>query len=153
MRDNLTFRQAGAEDARQTETLPVAAHLLLSGIHNQLDPCFLPVKDSEVVAMASRERHGQPGLLGSVAVQDEQRATGRGQALVQGMAWQADGDGVESLVLLTNTAEHSIPRFGFMRIPRHELPQNVFASQELQGACPVSAVVMQLPFRQGPNVS
>ena len=153
MRDNLTFKQAGEEDAPQIEALLSGAHLPLAGIHDHLHRCLLAVQASEVVAMASTERHAQHGLLRSVAVRDDQRGTGLGQALVQEMIRQAGEEGLESLVLLTTTAEHFFPRFGFIRISRDDLPQSVFASQELQGACPASAVVMQLPLRQGPNVS
>jgi amino-acid N-acetyltransferase len=48
-----------------------------------------------------------------------------------------------ALYLLTTTAEHFFPRFGFERITRDEVPASVQTSIEFRGACPASAIVMR----------
>ncbi|MBV9947898.1 MAG: GNAT family N-acetyltransferase, partial [Myxococcales bacterium] len=45
--------------------------------------------------------------------------------------------------LLTTTADSFFPRFGFQHIAREDVPPELRASRELQGACPASAIVME----------
>jgi amino-acid N-acetyltransferase len=51
-------------------------------------------------------------------------------------------EGVETLVLLTDTAETYFRRLGFRAVPRTGLPEAVMASAEFRGACPASATAM-----------
>ncbi len=47
------------------------------------------------------------------------------------------------MFLLTETAAHFFPRFGFRAISRGEVPESVRASLEFTTACPKSALVME----------
>jgi amino-acid N-acetyltransferase len=51
--------------------------------------------------------------------------------------------GIQDVYLLTTTAEHYFPRFGFSCVSREEVGAEVRASVEFQEACPSSAVVMR----------
>jgi amino-acid N-acetyltransferase len=51
--------------------------------------------------------------------------------------------GIEDVFLLTSTAEHYFPRFGFSCVGREVVTEGVQGSVEFQGACPASAVVMR----------
>ena len=92
----------------------------------------------------SLEYYGCYGLLRSVAVAEAERGKGIGIQLVESMLQQAKQTGIKRLVLLTQTAKDFFPRFGFRQISRADAPQSVTSSVEFQGACPVSATVMQL---------
>jgi amino-acid N-acetyltransferase len=56
---------------------------------------------------------------------------------------------VREIYLLTTTAEHFFPRFGFARIPRADVAPTVRASEEFRGACPDSAIAMRRVTKGG----
>lgn len=146
------FRRATAADLPGIETLLTGAGLPLDGLQAHLPGFVLAEQDGAVLGVAGMEQHGPHGLLRSVAVREDQRGQGVGQALTSEMIRRAREAHLESLVLLTTTAEGFFPKFGFRRITREALPPSVFASPQLQGLCPASAGVMQLPLKtRGPE--
>ena len=54
----------------------------------------------------------------------------------------AEGRGLRALYLLTMTAEHYFPRFGFERIERSSIPRDIADTVEFKSACPATAVAM-----------
>ena len=49
--------------------------------------------------------------------------------------------------LLTTTAEQFFPKWGFVQIPRDDVPAGVQQSVEFQSACPSTAIVMRATLR------
>ncbi|WP_255639893.1 arsenic resistance N-acetyltransferase ArsN2 [Deinococcus taeanensis] len=131
------------------EALLTAAGLPLDGVQAHLPGFVLAFRGEQGAGVAGIERHGVHGLLRSVAVRADQRGQGTGQALTSEMIRRAREAGLERLVLLTTTADGFYSRFGFSCLAREDLPPCVFASPGLQGACPASAVVMQLTLNAG----
>src|SRR5215203_6385307 len=72
-----------------------------------------PENDHEVVAVAGVEVCCNNALLRSVAVRDDWRRNGLGHRLVERAVNEAESRGIHALYLLTMTAEHYFPRFGF----------------------------------------
>lgn len=140
------FRAATPDDAAEVRALLVACALPLNGIPMTLDGFTLALAGGHVVATAAVERYGPDGLLRSVAVDAGHRGSGLGHALMEHVLLQARLQGVESLYLLTTTADAWFPRFGFRRVAREAVPSAVRASVEFAEACPASAVVMALPL-------
>ncbi len=137
-----TFRIAVAEDWKPIADLLRSADLPLDGAQDHLDG-FVTAFDGDTLAgVAGIERYGSCGLLRSVVVRN--RNAGLGRLLVQRLIQSARDNGLTCLILLTTTAADYFPRFGFIRISRDHVPDPVKASAEFQGACPTSAVVMQL---------
>lgn len=103
---------------------------------------FVAVRDGSVLGAAALEHHadahGDAYLLRSVAVRPDARGQGVGTALTRAALAHVDLHG-GSVALLTETAADWFPRFAFVEIPREVLPTALAASQELQGACTVSA--------------
>jgi N-acetylglutamate synthase-like GNAT family acetyltransferase len=89
------------------------------------------------------ETYGKVGLLRSLAVESARRGEGVGNGLVEELFASARSRGIETLYLLTTTAERYFPRFGFEVIPRAEADVKLAASEELRGACPATAVLMR----------
>jgi amino-acid N-acetyltransferase len=58
----------------------------------------------------------------------------------------AEARGLHALYLLTTTAEHYFPSFGFKKVAREEVPEAVRATDEFTRACPASAVAMTRSF-------
>jgi amino-acid N-acetyltransferase len=139
------FRSASAEDWPHVAALLQDAHLPLDGAQGHLNHFLLAFEGGILAGVAGIELYDEAGLLRSVAVKE--RNKGLGRELVQRTIEQARMVGVSKLVLLTDTAADYFPRFGFTRISREGVPAAVKASEEFQGACPDSAIAMQLSLQ------
>jgi amino-acid N-acetyltransferase len=100
-----------------------------------------------VVGSAALELYADGALLRSVAVEPAMHRQGLGRALVAAAVTLAEDRGVETLYLLTTTADGYFSRFGFIRIARADVPAGVQQSVELTSACPSSAIVMRKSLR------
>ena len=140
-----TLRLASPADEGAVAALLSASELPLDGVHEAL-PCFVVAEDAGgIVGVAGIEACGATGehaLLRSVAVAPAWRSRGLGRALVTRTIAEAEARGVNALYLLTTTAEHYFPTFGFEKTTRELVPADVRATAEFQGACPASAIVM-----------
>jgi amino-acid N-acetyltransferase len=105
-----------------------------------------PRAPGELAAVAGLEVCCDDALLRSVAVRPEWRQHGLGQALVRRVVCRAEARGPRALYLLTMTAEHYFPRFGFSPVARDAVPAEIAATLEFQSACPASAVAMVKPL-------
>jgi amino-acid N-acetyltransferase len=105
-----------------------------------------PRAPGELAAVAGLEVCCDNALLRSVAVRPDWRAHGLGQALVKRVVCRAEERGLRALYLLTMTAEHYFPRFGFERVNRSAVPAEIAATLEFRGGCPGSATAMAKPL-------
>jgi amino-acid N-acetyltransferase len=96
----------------------------------------------EIVGVAGLEVCCDDALLRSVAVRPEWRKHGVGRELVKRLVCEAETRGIHALYLLTMTAEHYFPKFGFERIERGSVPTAIAETLEFKSACPASAVAM-----------
>jgi amino-acid N-acetyltransferase len=142
-----TLRRATLDDEPEVSALLTASALPLDGVHEAL-PCFVVAEDAgAIVGVAGIEecgRAGQHALLRSVAIAPAWRRRGLGRALVTRAIAEAEARGARALYLLTTTAEGYFPTFGFSATTRDQVPDDVRATTEFQGACPASAAVMAL---------
>lgn len=96
-----------------------------------------------VVGVAGLEICCDNALLRSVAVRPEWRRHAVGRELVRRIVSDAENRGLNALYLLTTTAEHYFPRFGFERIDRKDVAPDIAETVEFKSACPASAVAMK----------
>jgi N-acetylglutamate synthase-like GNAT family acetyltransferase len=140
-----TVRLATRADEAAVSALLVASQLPLDGVREAL-PCFVVAHDGDrLVGVAGIEACGAAGhhaLLRSVAVDPAWRGRGLGRTLVERAIALAEQRGTKALYLLTTTAEHYFPSFGFVQTSREAVPDDVRQTAEFQGACPASATVM-----------
>lgn len=137
-------------DGSNPDDLPAVLALLSesslpsAGVEEHFDS-FLVARDEEgrLMGCVGLERYGNVGLLRSLAVGNARRGAGVGKHLVEELFVMARSRGVETLYLLTTTAERYFPRFGFEVIPRAEADPKLARSEELRGACPSTAVLMR----------
>jgi amino-acid N-acetyltransferase len=155
MSETLPFsvRTAHLGDLPASETLLRDCALPTDGVAPLLNASpeqFVVATDQHqsLVAVAGVEGTGAHGLLRSVAVHPQWRAHGIGGRLVQRLLDLADADGRSALYLLTTSAEHYFPRFGFVRIGRDDVPTDIAATVEFTSACPASAICM-VRYRRG----
>ena len=105
---------------------------------------FLGVRDGNgLEGVVGVERHGELGLLRSLAVRQDRRESGLGSALVLELERIAASEGVGALYLLTTTAERFFSRRGYSRVGRDAVPAAIRESSEFALVCPSSAAVMQ----------
>lgn len=142
------LRPARADDLDAVARLLGDAGLPLDGVAAALDDFIVAESDGALVGVAGLERCGRHALLRSVAVADSWRSRGVGRALVQRILADAESRAIPALYLLTTTAEHYFPAFGFRTIARDEVPDDVRATAEFQSACPASATVMMRALGQ-----
>ncbi|HWJ45597.1 MAG TPA: arsenic resistance N-acetyltransferase ArsN2, partial [Gaiellaceae bacterium] len=121
------------------------SNLPLNGVREALGCFVVAHDDGRLVGVAGIEEcgvRGEHALLRSVAVDPAWRSRGLGRALVSRAIALAESRGVNALYLLTTTAEHYFPSFGFATTSRDAVPDDVRSTAEFRGACPASATVM-----------
>ena len=137
-----TVREATPADLPAIERLLTHSGLPLDGVADALPTFVVAQAGADIVGVAGLEVCCDNALLRSVAVADPWRSHGVGRALVTRVIADAEARGIAALYLLTTTAEHYFPRFGFHPIPRDQTPDDIRATAEFTSACPASAVVM-----------
>lgn len=103
-------------------------------------------KNGSWIGIAGFEVYGKSGLLRSVAVDERFRGTGQGRGLVEAVLGNAKAKGVETIYLLTDTAEAYFSGLGFEALDRKDIDEAVKASPEF-GECCETAVAMRIRIK------
>jgi amino-acid N-acetyltransferase len=150
----VTTRTARPQEHPAFDDLVRGAGLPLDGLDSV--PHRLVAEESgSMVGVAALERHGDGAgtafLLRSVVTRPDRRGLGVGAALTRAALAIVD-EAAAPVALLTETADAYFPRFGFHEVQRGELPPALSASEELRGACAVSArALLREVRRQAPT--
>ena len=142
MHGEAALRPASTKDLPRVEKLLIESKLPLDGVKESLQDFVVAEANGEIVGVAGLEVCCDDALLRSVAVRPEWRSKGVGRALVNRAIAEAESRGLRALYLLTTTAEHYFPSFGFAKVERAAIPDAVRATREFTSACPASAVAM-----------
>jgi amino-acid N-acetyltransferase len=143
----VSLRDAQPADLPAVLALLGQADLPTAGVVDTL-PHFMVAEDrGQIVGAVGLELYGASALLRSAAVQESWRGCGVGRALLNRALDLARERHVEDVFLLTTTAEHYFPRFGFSCVSRESVTPEVQGSIEFTEACPASAVVMRKSLR------
>jgi N-acetylglutamate synthase-like GNAT family acetyltransferase len=138
------MRRANIEDAARVTDLLVGNKLPTAGVDDGINEFSVADIGDKLIGVIGMELYGKNALLRSAAVSSERQGQGIGRALVGEMLSKARSRGVADIFLLTTTAEKYFESFGFTKIERAEVPDELGASEELRGACPDTATVMRL---------
>lgn len=95
-----------------------------------------------LLAAIGLERFGNEGLLRSLVVAPECRNIGIGQELIGRLERAARAEGINRLVLLTESAQAFFSARGYVATDRRDVSDAVKQSAEFRSLCPVSAVCM-----------
>lgn len=136
----LEFREARAEDLAPLVQLLTAADLVVDDVGDHVGEATLAISEGAMVGVAIVERHGESGLLRSVAVTPALRGVGIANAVCAEALRRADG--IRRAYLLTTSAVGYFTRFGFHEVGRDEAPAEIRASREFRELCPRTAVLM-----------
>jgi amino-acid N-acetyltransferase len=141
------LRTAEAEDLPVVLSLLGRADLPTAGVADALSHFIVAESEGRLVGVVGLELYGGSALLRSAAVEESWRGSGVGRALVDRALDLARQHRIADVYLLTTTAEHYFPRFGFACVSRDAGAEGVHTSIEFQTACPASAVVMRKTLR------
>lgn len=137
-------RPSRPEDFEGVVALLRAADLPSAGVREHFSEFLVATGSGGLVGAAGIERYGTFGLLRSVVVAEDARGRGLGQLLTSRALERAGERRLLAVYLLTTTSAAFFERFGFRRVTRAGVPTELYASAELQGACPDSAIMMAL---------
>jgi len=137
------LRSAREADLPAVLALLQRAELPSAGVAEAFSRFVVAEHEGKLVGAAGLEVYGASALLRSVVVEHSWKASGVGRRLIEHALDEARQRRIEDVFLLTTTAEHYFPRFGFTCVSRDAVSEEVRASVEFQGACPSSAVIMR----------
>ncbi|WP_435359800.1 arsenic resistance N-acetyltransferase ArsN2 [Haloarchaeobius sp. DFWS5] len=139
----LTLRIAAAEELSYLESLLDENGLPSADVRSSDGRFYVGYDDEERVGGGGIEVYGTDGLLRSVVVAASKRECGYGTALCDELESTAADTGVETLYLLTTTAEQFFDDRGYERIDRDAAPSSLQETTEFDSLCPSSAVCMR----------
>lgn len=138
------IQKANIGDREEIEKLLKESHLPLAGVEAHLNHFLVARENGAIVGAIGLEVYGKDGLLRSLAVRPSARSRGIGNALYLHLVEQARLRGIQRLILLTTTADAYFEARGFKRIDRNVVTGGLTASEQFTGACPASAICMEL---------
>jgi amino-acid N-acetyltransferase len=140
--ERLELRPVDDETLASLETLLDASGLPTEGLRSTSGRFYLGYAGERPVAGGGIEAYGTQGLLRSVVVEESVRGRGYGRALTDALEDAAARDGVETLYLLTETAESFFSERGYRRVARADAPRAIRRTTEFGVLCPASATCM-----------
>jgi amino-acid N-acetyltransferase len=147
--ERITITNASSDDLSEILDLLSQVELPHDGVAENVG-AFLVARDesSRLIATIGLERHGNTGLLRSAAVAPNHQGTGVGSRLTERLLQHAKQDGVETVVLLTSTAQDFFGRrFGFCETSRTVYDKELAESSEWNLPRCSSAICMSLDLR------
>jgi amino-acid N-acetyltransferase len=139
-----TIEKARPGDIAAIEGLLKDSHLPVEGAKSHIGNFFVAWEGGSLSGVIGLEVYGEEGLLRSLAVRESDRSKGIGSGLYLRLIEEARSLGMRRVVLLTTTAEKYFRARGFRNVERGTISGAVRQSAEFTGACPDSAVCMEL---------
>jgi amino-acid N-acetyltransferase len=136
------LRVVGQKELEELRAFLKAADLPYEDISLEGNEFTLYTNGDAIVGSGGLEFYGDHCLLRSVAVAPALRNKGLGELIVLDLIARATMKRVQTISLLTETAQAFFGKRGFERQDRGEAPKEIQASSEFSSVCPVSAVLM-----------
>jgi amino-acid N-acetyltransferase len=138
------IRRAQGADLAVVLALLKNSGLPTADFTSALDLHLWVIEEKEsVFGVIGMERFGTCALLRSLAVGTSIQGRGFGRQLIARLERDARAEGVEQLVLLTETAERFFRAIGYEVVDRRHVPEKIKQSAQFRSLCPVSAVCMR----------
>lgn len=145
-RDSMRVEQARGSDLAGIRWLLECERLPTSDLNEHSLEGFLVCRDGiGVMGAVALEVFESVALLRSLVVDREMRGEGIGSQLTKAAEALARRSGVQSIYLLTTTADEFFRRRGYRIIARCEAPVAIQSTALFSQLCPSSAVLMVKP--------
>ena len=131
-------------DIGEIEEILTVSDLPIEGARAHLKHFFVAREGGSLAGVIGLEQYGEEGLLRSLAVRQSDRSKGIGNTLYLRLIDEARSLGIRRLILLTTTAESYFSARGFRKVDRSTIKGALRHSAEFTGACPESALCMEL---------
>jgi amino-acid N-acetyltransferase len=126
------------------ESLLAGADLPTADLALRRDLRLFGVRQADrLVGVIGVERHGDTGLLRSLAVAPDHRGAGLGASLVSHAEAWAAAHGIRALYLLTTTAAEFFASRGYQPVPRAGAPLAIAETPQFSELCPASSAFMR----------
>lgn len=143
---SFSFIEVSADDLNRVQALLRSNNLPFEDCGDHL-PNFIGIaQDNQIIAVGGFEHVGRFALLRSVAVDAQYRGLGLGSSLIQKILGHLTLLKVETVYILTETADQYFSQLGFKVLERDGLPVEIQTTQQFQTLCPASAIAMGLTF-------
>lgn len=138
------IRKATENDYRAIIHLLESNALPTADIYAKNITLFVGLMEHEIVATIGIEQYGKEALLRSLCVKEGFKNQKLGAKMLSYLLNFCANEKIETLYLLTTTAEHYFVRYGFEKITRDSTPGTIQKTREFQDICPASAIIMEL---------
>jgi amino-acid N-acetyltransferase len=145
----MEFEFADPSDERQVRQLLAGCELPDEDITASHLKHFLVVRhETNLAGVIGLELFGQCALLRSLAVETHAQGQGIASRLVKKIEEYARSHDVESLYLLTTTAEGFFEKQGYRTTDRNNVPTVLKETAEFKSICPSTAICMVKSLRE-----
>lgn len=148
MNQDIKINKAEPEAYAIVVALLRAAGLPTEDIRRDLENFWIADAGGNAIGVIGMDLYAPFGLLRSMTVIPEYRNKGIASRLVDQVEQLAKKQNLSELYLITNTAESYFSKKGFQLITKAELPDSVASSEEMNGLCPASSVIMRKTITQ-----
>lgn len=121
----------------QGENLPV------TDLPASLDNFFVTMENDKVIGAIGLELYTDCGLLRSMIVSRDHRNKNIASGLIRKLEEFARTSGINTMYLLTETADKYFERQGYQKINRDDVPEELKVSSEFSHLCPATAFLMK----------
>ena len=104
---------------------------------------FVTEENDSVIGTVAVEYNFDVALLRSLSVSEQKRNSGIGQMLVDFIENYVQKQGVQSIYLLTTTAEGFFLKKGYESVDRNEVPDFIKNTKEFSIICSASSTLMK----------
>jgi amino-acid N-acetyltransferase len=138
------IRSASKTDYDAVAELLQAALLPTQGVAEHFRHFLVAENEKGIIGAIGLELYADTALLRSAVVHSSLRSKGIGSLLYNQLIENAKSLGISRIILLTETAEGYFSRKGFKKIEARTVSGPITTSVEFTGACPSTAVCMEL---------
>ncbi|MGR3909040.1 arsenic resistance N-acetyltransferase ArsN2 [Burkholderia sp. SR8] len=138
----MQLRPAISSDLPSIDRLLRASGLPTAGVVEHVKNFVVLADSAQLLGCGGIEYHGDFALIRSIAVASHAQRRGLGGAIVARLIAECRAHPVQSIGLLTATAERYFAAIGFVSVARTDVPAPLLASSQFQGVCPDAAIAM-----------
>ena len=138
----MNSRDASKGDLLSIERLLCSSHLPSEDIVGHIDNFVVIEENEKIIGVGGLEISGGVGLIRSIVVAPEHRGIGVGKKIFKLLEIKANDLGLNTLYLLTDSAEEYFRKLGFLTKDRTDVPLSVMETKQFKELCPPSATVM-----------
>ncbi|PWI47256.1 hypothetical protein CEE45_12735 [Candidatus Heimdallarchaeota archaeon B3_Heim] len=140
----MLITKAIVQDLPEVLKLLQLLDLPIEGVKEHFQHFFILREDEMVVGCIGVEIYDNTGLLRSIGIHPSYQGKGFGQQMVSRLEEFSSEKELNSLYLLTETAEKFFLNLGYKYVSREEVDPNIKQSIEFTKLCPSSPVMVKL---------